>query len=848
MLRSVLLSIIILCSSPAVHSQQLSGTVLEKESRKPVDMALVRSFGTDSRLLGYAYTEQDGKFRLDRQDDIQFLTISCMGYESANILIDAFQNNGIFLLGSSTFRLKEVVVSSKRIQEKQDTLVYSVVGFTHPQDRSIADVMAKMPGIEVKTDGRISFNGVPINKFYIEGMDLMNEKYALISNNLSRTKVKAVEILKNHQPIAVLRGKNFSESAAVNLILEDDAKLNLTGTADIGMGYNGKDHLLLHDNRLMAMLFRKNRQNFSIYKSNGTGHEISREVRSIRLQEDISQTQQKSSIVNTPDYMFENLPQERYLYNQTHLVATNHLEKTGRHSTLRVQMSYLNNTMDNSREDVTKYVNIQEQDAVVELFENHYNQQILDGSACYELNSDRYYVNNRLKASLEWTTGRNRVFLNGKAKDASTTPQRKYLQDNLHITFPISSKNTAEWVASVSYNDMPQNLLVVQGNKQYLHYTSTNAFSTLSLTSKVLGFYLKNSIGMEMYRQRLSSWMENDAKAFPACLDKYVPQWKATLTYKKGIWEMNGNAWLKWWNVNSSIGDYKGLLPEWSLHVRLSPNATSALVANWSMNNSFDSIDKLYPYPLFTGYRDMEQSEARPDRQPTNTMSLRYEYSHPIRGLFFTSMLQHVNTQVNSVMQTELNSESIYLRKLLPAKFSTQVNSISARLSKSFNLWKCILSLSGHFIQSGSKRMIKGKLEDVEMKQISGEMSVSMKPLRCLDLEGNTIFCSDRIASPFSSTKVSNLSQKIVASLSFSQKVSLSFRNEYSRFWELGRQVIFTDLSLRYTASRIEIELLANNLLGKDIYQQSTISQDYMLMNTYKLRPREMLCKVSFNF
>ena len=73
-------------------------------------------------------------------------------------------------------KLKEVVVKSHRLKQSSDTLIYSVAGFRQKQDRSIADVIAKMPGLEVNPNGVITFQGTAINKFYIEGMDLMGKK------------------------------------------------------------------------------------------------------------------------------------------------------------------------------------------------------------------------------------------------------------------------------------------------------------------------------------------------------------------------------------------------------------------------------------------------------------------------------------------------------------------------------------------------------------------------------------------------------------------------------------------------------------------------------------------------
>lgn len=66
---------------------------------------------------------------------------------------------------------------------------------------SIVDVISKMPGLEVKQDGRISFEGRPFNKFYIEGMDLMGSKYAQASENMSADMISSVQVIQHHQPI-----------------------------------------------------------------------------------------------------------------------------------------------------------------------------------------------------------------------------------------------------------------------------------------------------------------------------------------------------------------------------------------------------------------------------------------------------------------------------------------------------------------------------------------------------------------------------------------------------------------------------------------------------------------------
>ena len=170
----------------------------------------------------------------------------------------------------------------------------------------------------------ISFQGKNINKFYIEGMDLMNDRYALASNNISRKRVKAVEVLQNHQPIKLLKGKLFSEQAAINLILEDDSKMNLVGTADVGLGANADD--MLYSNRLLAMLFKKKYQTLSLYKNDNTGLDLYNEVNPIRLSDLLEKrTTEEDALISSVTTQRPDIDQNRYRFNRSHLVATNHL-------------------------------------------------------------------------------------------------------------------------------------------------------------------------------------------------------------------------------------------------------------------------------------------------------------------------------------------------------------------------------------------------------------------------------------------------------------------------------------------------------------------------------------------
>jgi hypothetical protein len=77
-----------------------------------------------------------------------------------------------------------------------------------------------MPGVEVNKDGTILYQGEAINKFYVNGKDLMEGGYGTINNSLPKDAVQKVEIMENHQPVKILQDKVASENAAINVKLK----------------------------------------------------------------------------------------------------------------------------------------------------------------------------------------------------------------------------------------------------------------------------------------------------------------------------------------------------------------------------------------------------------------------------------------------------------------------------------------------------------------------------------------------------------------------------------------------------------------------------------------------------
>ena len=176
------------------------------------------------RILAYSYSQPDGSFILECPQGPQqefLLTTSRLGYESYRQKIPAQTQQTEILLKESSLTLREVKVISSPIRRQGDTISYYMSNFHRPQDRNLADVLARMPGIHVQSDGRVQYDGKPINRFYIEDMNLLGERYSLATQNLSPSDIAAVQVYENHEPIKMLRDRSQTEQAALNIKLKD---------------------------------------------------------------------------------------------------------------------------------------------------------------------------------------------------------------------------------------------------------------------------------------------------------------------------------------------------------------------------------------------------------------------------------------------------------------------------------------------------------------------------------------------------------------------------------------------------------------------------------------------------
>lgn len=836
------------------YGQNYMGTVINKDSGVPIDGVYIGLLAADSLMIDYVCSDERGKFALNCIDetDGKSLSFTHLGYKNRIIALELFRNGMEVALQAETFQLREVKVSAQRIVEKRDTLIYSVAGFAMPQDQSIADVIAKMPGLEVKQDGKIEFNGKGINKFYVEGLDLMGNRYALASNNISRKRVKAVQVLRNHQPVEVLREKSFSEQAALNLVLEDDSKYSLVGTVDGGAGANTDD--VLYSNRLLGMLFGKNRQNLSIYKNDNTGYDLFREINPVTLRDVSRHMLMEDYLVSAVSVVTPNFDRSRYTFNQSHLVATNHLEKVTGNATLRTQISYFNDLSERSNEMVTTYFLSDSVDMLVSernKLRDKYNR--MDIGVGYEKNNAGIYLKNKFSGTFDWLSGSSSTVWNNREQQLESQLYRRFLQNELELMLPLASSRYLAISSINTFNQLPQNLLLYTGEIQKVDYSSFYSNTYTSFQHRVWGIYIKYSFGLKASLQSVSTDVASRKTMDNQRLDKWEPYLGPLLTYQDSSLKLELGALIKMraWNFHSvdDVSSSTSLCPDLNAFAEYTLSGTSSVNVRYKLDYQLPDLRDAYRGDMFVTYRT-KINNSRPLKEDIfNRISLGYQYSQPIRGLFFSLVATASFIRNHSAYSTMQDADDgILSRERMMSNFTASNYMLTSRFSKSFNGWKSILAVNGMYLRRQDAQMKENGLADYNLDNCSASVSFTARPVTLFSFEVVSAWQFNRLHSFSTDNHVNQLRHTLKLVFPISSSLMFNFDNALYQSIETKEDSWFMDFSSQYSYKRVNFELRINNIMGHSRYEQEFVTSIERTGCLFKIRPREVIAKVSFAF
>ena len=194
--------IIIICSLlPLIVMAQMriTGTVTDMNGDPLTGVIIQVRSNSTNKMIRFGKTDAKGVFSLEAAAN-SYLEVSMLGFKKQRIDNLSNEKPLRIVMQEEAVALKEVTVKASKVREHGDTLTYNVATFADQNDRNIGDVLSRIPGFEVnKQNGQIKYEGKPISKFYIEGLDMLGDKYGIATNSLPQVDVGSVQVMRNHQ-------------------------------------------------------------------------------------------------------------------------------------------------------------------------------------------------------------------------------------------------------------------------------------------------------------------------------------------------------------------------------------------------------------------------------------------------------------------------------------------------------------------------------------------------------------------------------------------------------------------------------------------------------------------------
>ena len=389
MLKPLLLLLLLLLPSLGHGQTLLTGTVRDSEGA-PLPAVIVRAYAQGAKVVtAYTQTDEKGKYRLTLGNDSKGefrLKFTHLSYKPVEVILPHGTQRQDVKLSERAQAFREVTVKSNYVHQRGDTLTYRVSSLAGKADRNIEDVIRRIPGINIATNGEISYQGEAINRFYIEGRDLLGGNYGLATRNIKPGDVQSVSVLENHQPVKLLKDLEVSKQAALNLSLKKGALGRLVGNAKMGAGAGDGARWLAE---LYGMQIFPHRQTMYAVKGNNFAEDYAIETIDFLLQH--SETPIASLFPDTP-FGTSSLPRRRYADNRSAFASWHTLFDLGKEKDLVLKGQYTLGRHTFSQFQQSEYYGLQTPLVVMEAVDNDLITQGVDLSLKYEHNSDSAYL------------------------------------------------------------------------------------------------------------------------------------------------------------------------------------------------------------------------------------------------------------------------------------------------------------------------------------------------------------------------------------------------------------------------------------------------------------------------
>ncbi|MDR6781457.1 hypothetical protein ABIE26_002055 [Pedobacter africanus] len=877
--------------SASLLSAQTSISGLVKDSiGDPVEGASVTIVDKDGAGIAFEKTDQKGVFMCRFQNTSAQLSIkiTALGYQQSIVpLSGSADERYVITLKKIVRQLQEVVIKSdSKISLSSDTLKYNVKAFADKNDRVIADLISRLPGIQVDEKGAISYNGKRINNVYIDGDNLLSGRYRLATNNVPVGAVEQVQVIERDQPVKALNGYVVANNVSLNLKLTDSARTMSINTGHIGLG-NKAYHAELNN-----LIFKQKLKSINNLKTNNIGENLETENADVGLPANGSEMNLRSPrpYLSMQNETLPAVAEQYYLMNNDNAANINTLFKFKTDWSLRLNVSTLQLKRKNRYNNQLNYFlpgsdTISYDEAQNSTFKlNQWQVQ-----AQIEKNSNSIYLRSVTRIDLPKWDRIGNTAQNGQDFKQNQPSSYSSLSNETNLIKALGVNNILQYNALLQYYKLNEALTILPGIQENIVNDSIgylkldqqartrNIFINQSITYKTKfdQFILSASLGLFYERNKLNSGLyKTDSSLVTSAVGNqfknaivfdnlgFFGRASAIYLFEKGssvsIEASPTYSFIHYTGQKKTAsGKNAWFLPNPVIEFRKRTGNYAETNFRYSRQTEFGQVNDVYQGTMLVNYRQFNFNDAPLPKTNISSIGLRYAYRKPLKMLFYNLSFNYDQTKQNFINTYTLDSG---LTKSVAIDFKNRTDryALTANLSKYLFFLSTNVSASGNLSLQKGNSFYNGQISPYHSYVVSfsgaARRKIFSKATVSVTAETGK-FINEQKISGSAVTKNATDFKKIKAEWQHSLTAQLLYGVSYKFSWykqSLQNPVAnhFIDLNLKYTPAKWKsyFELHGINLINQGVYKQIVSNSNQLSVFQMPLRARTVLLKYAFSF
>jgi len=240
----------------------IQSTVYDSKNNQALEMVTVRLLhSSDSSFVQGVQTNSKGDFMLTKVKSGNYiLKVSSVGYleylknitvDKKDILLKSIQ------LVENVQLLNEVEVKGTAAQMvvKGDTLEYNATAFKTQENAVVEDLLKRLPGVEISSEGKITVNGQEVKKIRVDGKKFFGEDVEMTTKNLPADMIEKIQVLEQKSDMALLTGfEDGDTERIINLTTKPNRKKGMFGNFTGGAGLDTQNEVRYDGNMFLNIM------------------------------------------------------------------------------------------------------------------------------------------------------------------------------------------------------------------------------------------------------------------------------------------------------------------------------------------------------------------------------------------------------------------------------------------------------------------------------------------------------------------------------------------------------------------------------------------------------------------